>query len=113
LLIFVLLVGAIGWRYGRGPAIAGTVAAVLVSYYYFLAPKGGFAIASRSDAVRLGTGILAAAAVIWFVHVSRGRQVLLQKRKDLLQDVSPMILRSLDAEEILDTVADATLRVID
>src|SRR5690348_11181575 len=62
LLILVLLVGAIGLRYGRGPAIAGTVAAVLVSDYYFLAPKGGFAIASLSDAVRLGTGILAAAA---------------------------------------------------
>jgi len=113
LLAFVLLVGAIGWRYGRGPAIAGTVAFVLVSDYYFLAPHDAFRIASLSDGVRLFTAILAAAAVIWFVHVSRGRQVLLQKRKDLLQDVSPMILRSLDAEEILDTVADATLRVID
>jgi K+-sensing histidine kinase KdpD len=113
LLVFVLLVGAIGWRYGRGPAIAGTVAFVLVSDYYFLAPQGAFRIASLSDGVRLLTAILAAAAVIWFVQVSRGRQVLLEKRKDLLQDVSPMILRSLDAEEILNTVADATLRVID
>ena len=113
LLVFVLLVGAIGWRYGRGPAIAGTVAVVLVSDYYFLAPQGAFLIANLSDGVRLLTGILAAAAVIWFVHISRGRQVLLEKRKDLLQDVSPMILRSLDAEEILDTVAEATLRVID
>src|SRR5438128_1567249 len=113
LLVFVLLVGAIGWSYGRGPAIVGTVAFTLVSDYYFLAPQNALRIASLSDAVRLLTGVLAAAAVIWFVHVSRGRQVLLQKRKDLLQDVSPMILRSLDAEEILDTVADATLRVID
>jgi K+-sensing histidine kinase KdpD len=113
LLVFVLLVGAIGWRYGRGPAIAGTVAAGLVSDYYFLAPQGAFRIASVSDGVRLLTGILAAAAVIWFVQVSRGRQVLLEKRKNLLQDVSPMILRSLDADEILNTVADATLRVID
>jgi signal transduction histidine kinase len=113
LLVFVLLVGAIGWRYGRGPAVAGAVAAVLVSDYYFLAPQGAFRIASLSDGVRLLTGILAAAAVIWFVDFSRGRQVLLEKRKDLLQDVSPMILRSLDAEEILDTVAEATLRVID
>jgi signal transduction histidine kinase/putative methionine-R-sulfoxide reductase with GAF domain len=113
LLVFVLLVGAIGWRYGRGPAIVGTLAFILVSDYYFLAPQGAFRIGSLSDGVRLLTGILAAAAVIWFVHVSRGQQVLLQKRKDLLQDVSPMILRSLDAEEILDTVADATLRVID
>src|SRR5713101_6738634 len=113
LLVFVLLVGVIGWRYGRGPAIAGTVAFVLVSDYYFLAPQGAFRIASLGDGVRLLTGILAAVAVIWFVQVSRGRQVLLEKRKDLLQDVSPMILRSLDAEEILNTVADATLRVID
>ena len=113
LLVFVLLVGAIGWRYGRGPAIVGTVAFTLVSDYYFVAPKNAFRIASLSDAVRLLTGVLAAAAVIWFVHVSRQRQVLLQKRKDLLQDVSPMILRSLNAEEILDTVTDATLRVID
>jgi len=113
LLVFVLLVGAIGWRYGRGPAVAGTVAFVLVSDYYFLAPRRTFGIATLSDAVRLLTAILAAAAVIWFVHISRGRQVLLEKRKDLLQDVSPMILRSLDAEEILDTVAEATLRVID
>jgi len=113
LLVFVLLVGAIGWRYGRGPAIAATVAFVLVSDYFFLAPQGAFRIASLSDGVRLLTGILAAVAVIWFVQVSRGRQVLLEKRKDLLQDVSPMILRSLDAEEILNTVADATLRVID
>ena len=113
LLVFVLLVGAIGWRYGRGPAIAGTVAFTLVSDYYFLAPQGAFRIDNLSEGVRLLTGILAAAAVIWFVHVSRGRQVLLEKRKDLLQDVSPMILRSLNAEEILDMVAEATLRVID
>src|SRR6202165_1517145 len=83
LLVFVLLVGAIGWRYGRGPAIAATVAFVLVSDYYFLQPRGVLSIANLSDAVRLLTGILAAAAVIWFVQVSRGRQVLLQKRKDL------------------------------
>ena len=113
LLVFVLLVGVIGWRYGRGPAIAGTVAFVLISDYLFLPPKGVFGVDGLSEAVRLITAILAAAAVIWFVHVSRGRQVLLEKRKDLLQDVSPMILRSLDAEEIINTVADATLRVID
>lgn len=64
----MLLVGAIGWRYGRGPAIAGTVAAVLVSDYYFLAPQGAFRIASLSDGVRLLTGILAVAAVVWFIR---------------------------------------------
>src|SRR2546427_11612466 len=78
LLVFVLLVGAIGWRYGRGPAIAGTVAFALVSDYYFLPPKALFAVDSLSDAIKLGTGILAAAAVLWFAHISRGPQILLQ-----------------------------------
>jgi signal transduction histidine kinase len=113
LLIFVLLVGAIAWRYGRGPAIVGTAAFALVSDYFFLAPPPGFALASLSDVVRLVTAVLAAAAVIQFVHMSRGRQILLEKRKDLLQDVSPRIIQSLDADEILNTVAEATLRVID
>jgi K+-sensing histidine kinase KdpD len=113
LLIYVLLVGAIAWRLGRGPAIAATAAVTLAADYFFIAPKGTFDLDSVSDVVRLGTGILAALAVIQFVHVSRRRQLLLQRRKDLLQDVSPRIIQSLDAEEVLNTVAEATLRVID
>jgi K+-sensing histidine kinase KdpD len=113
LLVFVLLLGAIAWRLGRGPAIAATAAVALISDYFFLAPTAGFAIATVSDYVRLATGLLAAAAVIQFAHVSRRRQVLLEKRKDLLQDVSPRIIQSLDAEAVLNTVAEATLKVID
>jgi len=113
LLILVLLVGAIAWRLGRGPAIAATVTVALVADYFFISPSEGFGLASLSDVVRLVTGILAAAAVIQFVHISRSRESLLRRRKDLLQDVSPRIIQSLDAEEVLNTVAEATLRVID
>jgi len=113
LLVFVLLVGAIAWRLGRGPAIAATAAVALVSDYFFIPPVAGFGIGSASDVVRLVTGILAAAAVIQFVYLSRRRELLLQRRKDLLQDVSPRIIQSLDAEEVLNTVTEATLRVID
>src|SRR3989442_12425677 len=113
LLVFALLVGAIAWRLGRGPALVATGAFALIADYFFLPPRAGLGVASVSDLVRLGTGLPAAAAVIQFVHVSRGRQVLLQKRKDLLQDVSPQIIQSLDADEVLNTVAEATLRVID
>ncbi|TME80554.1 MAG: DUF4118 domain-containing protein, partial [Chloroflexi bacterium] len=113
LLIFVLLVGVIAWRLGRGPAIAATAAIAASSDYFFIAPTGGFGLRNTSDVVRLVTGIFAAAAVIQFVHISRRRQLLLQRRKDLLQDVSPRIVQSLDAEEVLNTVAEATLRVID
>src|SRR2546425_9805984 len=41
LLIFVLLVGAIAWRLGRGPAIAATAAVAFISDYFFIAPTGG------------------------------------------------------------------------
>ncbi len=113
LLIFVLLVGAIAWRLGRGPAIAATAAVALVSDYFFVPPVARFGLGSASEIVRLVTGILAAAAVIQFVYLSRRRELLLQRRKDLLQDVSPRIIQSLDAEEVLNTVTEATLRVID
>jgi K+-sensing histidine kinase KdpD len=113
LLVFVMLVGAIAWRLGRGPAIAATVAVALVADYFFIAPAGGLGLANVSDIVRLLTGILAAVVVIQFVHVSRRQQLLLQRRKDLLQDVSPRIIQSLDADEVLNTVAEETLRVID
>jgi K+-sensing histidine kinase KdpD len=112
-LVFVLLAGAIAWRLGRGPAIAATLAFLLVADYFFVPPVGAFRVGSVSDIVRLITGILAAAAVIQFVHLSRRRQILLEKRKNLLQDVSPRIIQSLDADDVLNTVAEATLRVID
>ena len=113
LLIFVLLVGGIAWRLGRGPAIAATAAVAVIADYFFIAPPHAFGSGSTSDVVGLVTAILAAAGVIQFVHVSRHREVLLQRRKELLQDVSPRIIQSLDAEEVLNTVAEATLRVID
>src|SRR6202022_760484 len=112
LLVLVLLVGAIAWSLGRGPAIAATAAVALVTDYFFLPPVAGFGVVSVSDVVRLVTGILAA-AVIQFVHLARRRESLLRRRKDLLQEVSPRIIQSLDAEEVLNTVAEATLRVID
>src|SRR5256885_6072860 len=113
LLICVLLVGVIAWRLGRGPAVAATAAVAAISDYFFIGPAATFGLPTTSDVVRLVTGVLAAAAVIQFVYVSRRRQLLLQRRKDLLQDVSPRIIQSLDAEEVLNTVAEATLRVID
>src|SRR6266478_1716267 len=69
LLIFVLLVGAIAWRLGRGPAVAATTAVALVASYFFIPASRALGIGNVSDVVRLVTGILAAAAVIQFVHV--------------------------------------------
>jgi K+-sensing histidine kinase KdpD len=112
-LIFVLLLGVIAWVLGRGPAVAATAAVAVIADYFFILPVGTLAVDNVSEFVRLATGLLSAVAVIQFVHISRSRESLLQRRKDLLQDVSPRIIQSLDAEEVLNTVAEATLRVID
>src|SRR6266550_736490 len=53
----------------------------VIADYFFIGPAGAFGLRSTSDVVRLITGILAAAAVIQFVHVSRRRQLLLRRRK--------------------------------
>src|SRR5437867_4168932 len=88
LLVFVLLAGTIAWRLGRGPAVAATAAFALVSDYFFIGPQPGSGTTSVSDTVALITGVLAAAAVIEFVHVARHRQILLEKRKDFVPDAS-------------------------
>jgi signal transduction histidine kinase len=111
--LFIVLIGAIGWRFGRGPAFLGTAAAAVLSDYFFVGPPTGFDIPTLTEWVRLVVGLVAAVTVIQFVHVSRRREVLTEKRKDLLQDVSPQILQNLDADEVLNTVSEATLRVID
>ncbi|HET9849545.1 MAG TPA: GAF domain-containing protein [Candidatus Dormibacteraeota bacterium] len=111
--VFVLAVGAIAWRFGRGPAIAATLAFVVISDYFFLSSKASLGPLTLGDSVGLVIGILGAAALIQFGHVSRRRTIELEKRRDLLQDVSPRILQNLDSEAIMNTVAEATLRVID
>src|SRR5579864_8094797 len=110
--IFVIVIGAIAWRYGRGPAIFSVAVAAILSEYYFIPPWGGFEIATPSETVRLISGVIISLTVIQFVSISRAHEVLTEKRKDLLQDVSPRILQSLDADATLETVADATLTVI-
>src|SRR5438067_5555062 len=113
LAIFVVVIGAIAWRYGRAPAVAATVLVAFVSDYFFLEPKAHFGLVTIDDVVRIGVALVAAGVVIQFGYVARNRQILLEKRKDLLQDVSPRIIQSLDSDAIMSTVADATLRVID
>ena len=108
-----LAIGAIAWRYGRAPALVALAAVTLVADLFFTEPRGVLDVPNLSEGVRLLIGILASLAAIQFAHIWRRREVLLEQRKDLLQDVSPRILRSLDTEEIFDTVAEATLRVID
>src|SRR5207237_10438401 len=78
LLIFVLLVGVIAWRLGRGPAIAATAAVAVIADYFFIGEAGRFGLRTTSDVVRLITGVLADAAVVRFVSINRRRRLLMQ-----------------------------------
>src|SRR2546428_11768867 len=60
LLIFVLLVGAIAWRLGLGPAVAATAAVGAISGSFFIAPPRTFCLRHTGPRVRLLPGILAA-----------------------------------------------------
>src|SRR5437763_6831217 len=93
--IFIVLVGAIGWRFGRGPAVLGIAAAAVLSDFFFVGQQPGFDVPELSEWVRLVVGLVASVIVIQFVHVSRRREIMTEKRKDLLQDVSPLILQNL------------------
>src|SRR2546423_10852381 len=58
LLIFVLLVGVIAWRLGRGPAIAATAAVALIADYFFIGEAGNLCPRPPRDLARPITGVL-------------------------------------------------------
>ncbi|HEY8801869.1 MAG TPA: DUF4118 domain-containing protein, partial [Candidatus Dormibacteraeota bacterium] len=51
--VYLLLVLWLGARWGRGPAIAGSVAAFLLYDYFFVPPVGTFAVSGPAQLVEL------------------------------------------------------------
>src|ERR1700716_2116435 len=51
--VYLLLVLWLGARWGRGPAIAGSIAAFLLYDYFFVPPPGTFGVTGRSQIVEL------------------------------------------------------------
>ncbi len=112
-LVYLLVIALIALRFNRGPALAATIAAALAMDSIMVPPTFTFGWHSVNDMLRLITGVIAALVIIATIHATRTSTSLLARRKDLLQEVSPRIIQSLDVEEILSTVAEQTQRVID
>jgi signal transduction histidine kinase/putative methionine-R-sulfoxide reductase with GAF domain len=112
-LVYLSFIALVAWRFGRGPALAATVTAALAMDSVMVPPDFTVGWHSANDMIRLVTGVIAAVVIVQIIQASRTSRSLLAKRKDLLQEVSPRIVQSLDVEEILGTVADQTKRVID
>jgi signal transduction histidine kinase/putative methionine-R-sulfoxide reductase with GAF domain len=115
--VYVLLVGLIAWRYGRGPALAAGILAVAVSALLF---TPNLFAATASDLVRLVVLLAAALAVAQVIHLQRSswrnleaREAALAGRLRLLEEISRRIVESLNAEDIVRTVAEQAQRVID
>ena len=51
--VYLLLVLWLGARWGRGPAIAGSIAAFLLYDYFFVPPPGTFAVSGPAQIVEL------------------------------------------------------------
>lgn len=112
-LVYLSFIALIAWRFGRGPALAATATSALAMDSLMVPPDFAFGWHSANDMIRLVTGIIAALVIVEIIQATRTSRSLLEKRKDLLQEVSPRIIQSLDEEEILSTVAEQTRRVID
>lgn len=119
-LIYVLLIGAIAWRYGRGPGLLATLLFLPLADYFFVAPGYQLGVHSVGDAVSLGTAAVAAVAVVQALHLNRSltgaleaRGVHQSSRLALLLEIGPAIVQNLDPEQIVRAVAEQTRRVID
>jgi len=117
-LVYVLLLGVLAWRYGRGPALLAASLAVVLSGIAFVAPP--FNLSNARDVVQLLLLLVASLAVIQVIHLERASRTLLEAREAslgtrlrLLEEVSRRIVQNLNADEIVRTVAEQTLRVID
>jgi len=112
-LVYLLFVALLALRFGRGPAIAATIAAAVAMDSVMVPPTFALGWHSANDMIRLITGVLAAIVIIATIESTVTSTSLLARRKEILQEVSPRIIQSLDVEEIMSTVAEQTQRVID
>jgi K+-sensing histidine kinase KdpD len=117
-LVYVLLVGLLAWRYGRGPALVAAILAVVFAGLAFVSPP--FNLRTARDVVQLLMLLVASLAVIQVIHLERASRTLLEAREAslgtrlrLLEEVSRRIVQNLNADEIVRTVAEQTPRVID
>ncbi len=112
-LVYLLCVAVIMLRFGRAPALVATAASAVAMDTIMVPPTSTFGWHSANDLIRLVSGVVAGLVLIFTIEATRRSTSLLARRKDLLQEVSPRIIQSLDVEEILSTVAEQTQRVID
>jgi len=112
-LVYLLFVALLAVRFGRGPAIAATITAAVAMDSVMVPPGFGLGVLSANDMIRLISGVLAAIVLIAAVEGTVNSTSVVARRKEMLQEVSPRIVQSLDIEEILSTVAEQTQRVID
>ncbi|MHB8588916.1 MAG: ATP-binding protein [Candidatus Dormibacteraceae bacterium] len=107
--VYLLLVLWLGARWGRGPAIAGSIAAFLLYDFFFVPPVGTFTVRGPAEllelivllAVALVTSQLAAS-----LRRTRGSAEALARESRALYEVATAALRSADVTVALTMLAN-------
>lgn len=111
---YLLLVLWLGARWGRGPAVAGSIAAFLLYDFFFVPPVGTFTVAGPSEvlelvvllAVALVTGQLAAS-----LRRTQGAAEALAADARALYELATAALRSPEVTVALSLVCERALRL--
>jgi len=78
-LVYVLLVGLLAWRYGRGPALLAAILAVVLAGLAFVSQP--FNLGNARDVVQLVLLLVASLAVVQVIHLERASRTLLEARE--------------------------------
>lgn len=112
--IYLLLVLWLGARWGRGPAVAGSIAAFLLYDYFFVPPVGTFAVRGQSEllelvvllAVALVTGQLAGS-----LRRTQGVTAALAADERAMYELATAALRAPEASVALSLLSERAIKL--
>src|SRR5262245_61545871 len=112
--LYLLLVLWLGVRWGRGPALAGSIVAFLLYDFYFVPPAGTFAV--RGPAELLELFVLLAVAIVTSQLASslrraRATSEAIASDSRALYELATSMLRTQDVGAALTMVCDSALHL--
>ncbi|HEY2435597.1 MAG TPA: DUF4118 domain-containing protein, partial [Solirubrobacteraceae bacterium] len=111
--LYLLLVLWLAARWGRGPAITGSVAAFLLYDFFFVPPVGTFTVRGPAEVLELAVLLAVALVTSQLAASQRRAQAIaeaLAKDSRALYDLATSMLRANDVAHALALVCDSALK---
>jgi two-component system, OmpR family, sensor histidine kinase KdpD len=112
--LYLLLVLWLGARWGRGPAVTGSVAAFLLYDFFFVPPVGTFNVRGPAEVLELAV-LLAVALVTSQLAASQRRAQAtaeaLAKDSRALYELATSMLRANEVTQALELVSDSAMKL--